>query len=281
MSPLIPSLLAWAALAGSAFATPIPPDAVAKAKDIAKCWKANPFGSALPQDDGRSAQWNNACVDQRDACGLLHDDAEKAKVKDGYCLTCTDKPAPGSCAEGTSCQPETVCKAPPAGAKVTLGPPSEGEGEIRQVPLKTAPPALAACKATPGCISRYVAAAYANGVSVKTQMNMAWSAALGDRDKKDYSKCDSDALRNTEHYLYHYWSRLDSQVYNQMPLTFCGISYGYSAAKWTGVWGAAKKLFTDDDKPDSAPSMEEAYWGCRGLWDAYEPEQKVAFGACN
>lgn len=279
MTATTPLALAVLALAASlASATPIPADAVAVAKDMNHCWKVNPFSTgALPQDDNRSAWWNNACIDQKDPCSLLKSEDERAKVKDGYCQTCSTKPP--VCPSGQSCEGDSVCKSAPTASRVTLPAPSEGEGDIRQVPLKAAaaPPAAKACTNTPGCITRYVAGAWRDGIAVKEQMNMAWAASRQDRDHNDFSKCDELTLRNTEHYLYHYWSRLDSQVYNQFPLTFCGISYGYSFVKWTGV----KQYIMDDPGKDSPPSMEEAYWGCRGLWDAYEPEQKVAFGLCN
>jgi hypothetical protein len=137
------------------------------------------------------------------------------------------------------------------------------------------PEAKATCKDTAACIARYVAEAHMDGRDFTSQMDMAWSAAKMDRDGGNKAKkCEDLPLRNTEHYLFYYKSRLQDWVFDQFPLSFCGISYGYSLSKMAGI-----KKKTSDNGAVSPPSLEEAYWGCRGLWDAYD--QKVATGSCN
>ena len=279
--PAIAATLAWLVLGAPVLAVPIPPGALETAKDIDLCWKSNPFSTgALPQNETRSNLWNNACVEQRDACALLNDDAERRAVQDSYCLQCSNKAAPGACPDGTDCESEQVCKAPSPGVKVALGPPSEGEGNFEQTspaPMPEPDPGAMVCNNTPGCITRYLSSVYAEGARFRDEVNAAWSASNADRDHNDFTKCDELTLRNTEHYLYHYWARLDSLAYDKFPLSFCAISYGYSTAKWLGI----KQVFVKDGSGNvSPPSMEEAYWGCRGLWDAYEVDRKVAVGKC-
>jgi hypothetical protein len=279
MAPLPPALLLLAAFA---WATPSSPEALAKAKEIRSCFKHNPFETGIITDADRSVKWNKACAEQADACQVLFNDAERAKVKDGYCLTCSPKPAPSDCPANTSCVGELVCKSPTPGPKVAVDKPSGAETTTVKLNAVAKAPPAPPCRKTAGCIARYVAANHYDkpdwsmDKDFKSEMYQAWLGARGARDRDDYSVCDAIPLRDAEHYLYHYWARLDSQVYNQFPLSFCAISYGYSFAKWTGV---KKALFDDDNVRDSEPSMEEAHWGCQGLWDAYD--KTVATGSCN
>lgn len=267
---LAPPLLL--ALAAAVLAQqPMPKEAVEREKEVRKWVEANPFlkGGALPPDSGRAERWLAVSMAQQDSCADLADD-ERGKVE--ICRQCTGKPLPKpACPPNTSCAPQQVCQS--AGEPLHLSAPMNAPGPtvLAPPPRQAKPPPEPPKRTTGGCIARYLAQAQ-SGPDQKwaDQLSMAFASSHMDREHASYVNCEDLPLRNTEHYLFHYHARVTSQVYNQFPLTFCAFSYGYTGIKALGVntaLGAQKA---------SPPSLDEAYWGCRGLWDAYD--KKVATG---
>ena len=254
-------------LAAAAFADEpnrAPPEAARRAKEIEACAKENPFegkpfAGGLEGVSGaadRAVNWFAACMAQQDPCAALSD-PEKDKVP--RCRFCSAEPQTG-CGVDQSCAPPPLsCEAV---APVYLNEPPKSAA-----PAKARPKMM---QTSAGCIVRFLKEnSNSEDKEPGPQACRASNAAIYERNKSQASdKCAPDALRDADHYFFTYCGHYQDWQFNQFPMTWCGLSYGYSGAK--KLLGGFRSVLNAGSKNASEPTWEEAYWGCKGIRDSQD-----------
>ncbi|MBI5208697.1 MAG: hypothetical protein HY927_01840 [Elusimicrobia bacterium] len=255
--------------AGRAAAAPAPQEAALPKKAVEAvrwveaCAADNPFGPAgalmaSPTAAGRYQHWATACYEQKEPCKTVSmDEAEKALV--GRCQSCI---------------------APPPYYLPDL---RKAEGAERDEPEKR----IKVFRTTEGCIMRLVRRwvwedvkskgtkapraplkAVVCGASSRAMFERNYAKSAADDYVKEGERCTATSLRNADHYLFSYCEYLENGVVRGFPNIYCSITAGYSVVKM--LLGSKRGVLSTGSQDPSAPSTEEVYWGCSGIWDAQD-----------